>query len=47
MDLAGLELTHIWFKGPMHLAPGVCPCPAFITETKVQLTEELSASFVG
>lgn len=28
---SGLVLTHIWFKGPMHLALGMCPCPA---ETK-------------
>jgi hypothetical protein len=46
MDLAGLELTHIWSKGPMHLAlQGVSlPC---VHRNQGPITEELSVSFVG
>lgn len=45
MDLARLELTRIWSKGPMYLAfGGVYPCPCPRSSIHGTITGELSAS---
>jgi hypothetical protein len=49
MDLAGVELTRIWSKGPMCLAPvqGLFALSRFVRRIQGSKIEELSASFVG
>ena len=48
MDLSP-ELTHVWSKGPIHLAPvqGILALCSRVHRNEGPITEELAASFVG